>query len=66
MVKNPPANAGDMDLIPNPGRPHMPWSKQLSLCATVIEPLVLSLKAAAAEVPELQLLKSTRPRACTL
>ena len=26
VVKNPPANAGDMDLIPGPGRSHMPWS----------------------------------------
>ena len=24
MVKNPPANAGDMSLIPGPGRSHMP------------------------------------------
>ena len=26
MVKNPPANAGDTDLIPGPGRSHMPQS----------------------------------------
>ena len=26
VVKNPPANAGDMGYIPGPGRPHMPWS----------------------------------------
>ena len=26
VVKNPPANAGDMGLIPGPGRPHLPWS----------------------------------------
>ena len=26
VVKNPPANAGHMSLIPGPGRPHMPWS----------------------------------------
>ena len=26
VVKNPPANAGDMGLIPGPGRPHMPRS----------------------------------------
>ena len=24
--KNPPANAGDMGLIPSPGRSHVPWS----------------------------------------
>ena len=26
MVKNPPANAGDMGSIPGPGRSHMPRS----------------------------------------
>ena len=26
VVKNPPANAGDMGLIPGLGRSHMPWS----------------------------------------
>ena len=26
VVKNPPANAGDTDSIPGPGRSHMPWS----------------------------------------
>ena len=26
VVKNPPANAGDGGLIPDPGRSHMPWS----------------------------------------
>ena len=26
VVKNPPANAGDMDSSPGPGRSHMPWS----------------------------------------
>ena len=25
VVKNPLANAGDMGLIPDPGRFHMPW-----------------------------------------
>ena len=25
-VKNKPASAGDMGLIPGPGRSHMPWS----------------------------------------
>ena len=25
VAKNPPANAGDMDLIPGPGRFHMLW-----------------------------------------
>ena len=26
VVKNLPANAGDSDSIPGPGRSHMPWS----------------------------------------
>ena len=26
VVKNPPANAGDMSSIPGPGRSHMLWS----------------------------------------
>ena len=26
LVKNSPANAGDMGLVPDPGRSHMPWS----------------------------------------
>ena len=26
VVKNPPANAGDMGFIPSPGRSHMPQS----------------------------------------
>ena len=28
MVKNPPANVGDMGLIPGLGRSHTPWSHQ--------------------------------------
>ena len=28
VVKNLPANAGDMGLIPDPGRFHMPWSNR--------------------------------------
>ena len=55
MVKNPPASAGDVGLILDLGRSHMPrsnWahvSQLLSLCSTAREP---------------QLLKSTHPRAC--
>ena len=26
VIKDPPANAGDMGLILGPGRSHMPWS----------------------------------------
>ena len=36
VVKNPPANAGDMGSSPGPGRSHMPQSN-LSLCATTTE-----------------------------
>ena len=37
MVKNPPADAGDTDLIPGSGRfPHA--LEQPSLCATTTEP----------------------------
>ena len=47
MVKNPPANAGDMGSIPGPGRSHMPWSSQahapqlLNLCSRAREPHLL-------------------------
>ena len=34
--KNPPTNAGAMDLIPGPGRSH----KQLSPCTTTAEPVL--------------------------
>ena len=38
MVKNPPVSAGDMGLIPDLGRSHMPWSMwQLRPCATTTE-----------------------------
>ena len=43
VVKNPPANAGDMGLSPGLGRSHMLQSNEarvpqlLSLCATTIE-----------------------------
>ena len=38
VVKNPPSDAGDMSLIPDPGRPHLPRGNKarapqlLSLC----------------------------------
>ena len=43
MVKNPPANAGDMDLSRGPGRSHMPQSNEA--CA----PQLLSLRSRACE-----------------
>ena len=47
VVKNPPANAGDMDWSPGPGRSHMPQSNQahvpqlLSLCSRTHETQLL-------------------------
>ena len=38
MVKNLPANAGDMGSIPDLGRFHMPWPEQLSLSLTTTKP----------------------------
>ena len=38
VVKNPPANAGDMSLLPDLGRSHMLQSN--SACATAIEPML--------------------------
>ena len=35
MVKNPPADARDMDLIPDPGRSHA--AEELSQCTTITE-----------------------------
>ena len=37
LDKNPPAKAGDVGLIPGPGRYHMPVG-QLSPCTTATEP----------------------------
>ena len=51
MVKNPPANAGDMGSSPGPGRSHMPQSNYTS------EPRLLSLRSRAREP---QLLKPAR------
>ena len=51
MVKNPPANAGDTDSIPGPGRSHMPQSNKARV------PQLLSLRSRAREP---QLLKPTR------
>ena len=59
VVKNPPANAGDMGVIPGPGRFHMPhsnywaWMQQL-------------LKSARPRVHALQHEKRPQGEACTL
>ena len=41
VVKNPPANAGDMGSSPGPGRSHMPWSNETRA------PQLLSLRSRA-------------------
>ena len=47
VVKNPPANAGDLGSIPDLGRAHGPWSNHapvpqlLSLCSRAQEPQLL-------------------------
>ena len=48
VVKNPPANAGDTDLSPGPGRSHMPESNEARA------PQLLSLGSRAQE-PQLRL-----------
>ena len=64
VVKNPPANAGDMGSSPGPGRSHMPWSNEtcapqlLSLCSGACEPQLLSPRATTTE--------ARVPRACAL
>ena len=40
VVKNPPANAGDMGSIPGLGRPCMPWSKQARV-PRPLKPMIL-------------------------
>ena len=50
VVKNPPANAGDMGSIPSPGRSHMPRSNE------ACEPQLLSPHATTTE--------ACTPRAC--
>ena len=55
MIKNSPANAGEMGLTPVLGKFHMLHSNQacapqpLNLCLRVLEPQLLRLRAAAAE-----------------
>ena len=54
VVKNPPANAGDMGSSPGLGRSHVPWNNLARA------PQLLSLHSRACEP---QLLKPTRSRA---
>ena len=57
VVKNPPANAGDTGLIPDPRRSHMPGSNEAHV------PQLLRLCSGAREP---QLLKPALLRACAL
>ena len=60
VVKNPPANAGDMGSIPGPGRSHMPrsnWAcapQLLSRRSRAREPQLLRLCATTTEARALQ------------
>ena len=40
QLKNPSANAGDMGLIPGPGRPHMSCREQANPYTSTIEPVL--------------------------
>ena len=69
VVKNLPANAGDMGSSPGPGRSHMPRSKWarapqlLSLCSRAREPQLLSLCATTTEArtPRARALQQKKP-----
>ena len=69
VVKNPPANAGDVDLSPGPGRSHMPRSNKacapqlLSLHSTAHEPQLLSPSAMTPEAhtPRSRALQQEKP-----
>ena len=58
VVKNPPANAGDTGLIPDPGRPQMPCRNEarapqlLSLCSRTQKPQLLNLACCKARAPQ--------------
>ena len=69
MVKNPPANAGDMGASPGPGRSHMPRSNEarapqlLSLRSRAHEPQLLSPSATTTEAhaPRARALQQEKP-----
>ena len=56
VVKNPPANAGDMGWIPDPGRSHMLWGKA---CTTTTEPVLESPGTLTTEPMPYNLLRPT-------
>ena len=69
MVKNPPANTGDMGSSPGPGRSHMPRSNEarvpqlLSLRSRAHEPQLLSPSATTTEAhaPRARALQQEKP-----
>ena len=69
VVKNPPANAGDMGLSPGPGRSHMPRSNKahapqlLSLHSRARKPQLLSPRATTTETcsPRARALQQEKP-----
>ena len=69
VVKNPPANAGDMGSSPGPGRSHMPWSNYahapqlLSVHSRAREPQLLSPCATTTEahVPRARAPQQAKP-----
>ena len=70
VVKNLPANAGDMGSIPGPGRSHMPRSngarapQLLSLRSRAREPQLLNPRAATTEAhaPRARALQQEKPQ----
>ena len=69
VVRNPPANAGDMGSSPGPGRSHMPWSnsarapQRLSLRSRAHEAQLLSPRATTTEAcaPRVRAPQQERP-----
>ena len=69
VVRNPPANAGDMGSSPGPGRSHMPRSNEapapqlLSLRSRAHEPQLLSPSATTTEAhaPRARALQQEKP-----
>ena len=48
--KNLPVNAGDMDLIPGPGRFHMPWSNS-ARALQLLSPCTVAREVSAGRSP---------------
>ena len=59
MVKNPPANSGNMGLSPGPGRSHMPW-KNKAHASQLLSPRARTTEAHAPRAPAPQQEKPPR------